>query len=477
MSQCSIVANKKQSSKLNIALQSPWAITEDGLKLVVAVASRDEFFAEVREEALAARSGRPLDNARNVQMRGSVAVVPIHGPLFKHSSMLTKVSATSSYDQLRSDLQTALEDPSVKSILMDIDSPGGEANGCGELANAISEIGKSKPVHAYVGGMGASAAYWIASAASTITCSDTAELGSIGVRMAMVDDRKAQEAEGMRTIDFVSSQSPFKVLDVDKDEDKARLQTRIDALADVFIGNVAKNRGVTASDVKSRFGRGDLLVGQSAVDAGLADRIGNLEETIERLNGANQMKSIVAAMGMSASATELEVVEAVNALKNANAKLLAVTECANVELAVSTVAAWKQNAESAIDLKAKLAKQEAEAKEREFSAVLEGAIKSALLPPSSDHKAHAYALSCKDNADAVGSLKKYLETLSPITKETASANPAVAEPATGTGTVSLTADELRVAKQMNISPELLAKNKLRRLSMNNEIKTADDSAE
>ena len=82
------------------------------------------------------------------------------------------------------------------------------------------------------------------------------------------------------TIEIVSSQSPHKRLDPATDEGRARLQSRIDSMAEVFIEAIARNRRTTAQEVKAHFGRGDVLMGAQAVQVGLADRVGSLEKLI-----------------------------------------------------------------------------------------------------------------------------------------------------------------------------------------------------
>jgi signal peptide peptidase SppA len=265
-------------------LTQPWAITAEGMELVLAVWSRGDLFAEAKERALQARDGAPLENARAVTMRDGVAVIPVYGPLFRHASMLTALSGATSYADVRKDLQRALDDPSVKAILLDVNSPGGEVDGCGELADAIYAARSVKSVEAYVGGMGASAAYWLGSAASRITCSESALLGSIGVRSAVVDTSESEKQQGVRTVEIISSQSPGKRDRPVDDAVVARAQQVVDDLAAVFIGAVARHRGVTTQAVEERFGQGGVMVGARAIAAGLADEVGNLESVIARLS-------------------------------------------------------------------------------------------------------------------------------------------------------------------------------------------------
>lgn len=106
-------------------------------------------------------------------------------------------------------------------------------------------------------------------------------LGSIGVRAAY----PARGDDG--SVEFISSQSPGKRLDLASDDGRARIQSRVDSLAEVFVEAVASGRGVTAQHVLERFGRGDVLVGSAAVAAGMADEIGTFEGVLSQLAGGS----------------------------------------------------------------------------------------------------------------------------------------------------------------------------------------------
>jgi ClpP class serine protease len=162
----------------------------------------------------------------------------------------------------------------VKSIILDIDSPGGEANGCSELADHIFEARGQKPIAAYIGGTGASAAYWIASACDRVFASDSAIIGSIGVQSALRSEKNEGE------IRFVSSQSPNKNRDPATEEGAREVQAVIDGLAEVFILKVARNRGVGRETVLEEFGQGSVFVGAEAQKRGLIDEITTLESVI-----------------------------------------------------------------------------------------------------------------------------------------------------------------------------------------------------
>jgi capsid assembly protease len=260
----------------DLALGQPWAIQPESLQQILAIAER----LGDGPEAVAAELGRPLENTRTVRTREGVAIVPVTGPIFRRANMFCQCSGATSVEVLGRDLRTAAANPDVKAILLEIDSPGGEANSIEELAGVIAELREKKPIHAYVGGLGASAAYWIASAAETITAGRTALLGSIGVVMGW---RRSEEDE----VTFVSSNAPNKRPDVDTEAGRAEVQRIVDELEDVFIGAVARNRGVARAVVLQDFGRGGLVMGPKAVRAGMADRTGTFEGLFRKLKSGS----------------------------------------------------------------------------------------------------------------------------------------------------------------------------------------------
>jgi len=255
----------------------PWAITETALHTILEVAAREN----EAPEAVAAKLGRQLQNSYNATERDGVAIIPVTGPLFRYANIFTAISGASSYELIARDFMSALENPQITSIILDIDSPGGEVNGVSELASMIFEARGTKPIIAYASGDAASGAYWIASAADEIVVSETSALGSIGV-VGIYRGKSAKESA--ETVEIVSSQSPHKRLDPMSDDGRAKLQTRIDSMADVFVSTIARNRSVTADHVLEHYGGGDVMIGAHAVNASLADRIGSLERLITELS-------------------------------------------------------------------------------------------------------------------------------------------------------------------------------------------------
>ena len=197
---------------------------------------------------------------------------------------MTRICGATSYELLAQDFNKALQDTKIKGIVLDVDSPDGEVNGCSEVVEMIYKARGIKPVIAYASGSCCSGAYWIASACDKIYAADTAILGSIGVVSIFEKD------DENKTIEIVSSQSPNKRPNVETDEGKAKIQAYIDELAEVFINKVALGRDISPKQVIENFGGGDVFVGQNAVRIGLADGVSSFEELVSSLNTHNLEK-------------------------------------------------------------------------------------------------------------------------------------------------------------------------------------------
>jgi signal peptide peptidase SppA len=230
---------------------------------------------------LVGQSYRDIRSAMGVKARGGkdapkatmtddgLAVISMIGPVTRYDDWCAWLFGGVSTDSLMDQLQAAIDDPSCRGILLYIDSPGGEAAAIHDLADMIYQAREKKPTVAYVDNLAASAAYWVATGANQIVMSPAAFVGSIGVVTTVWKDNSG------RSIEIVSSKSPRKRVDIGTDEGRAVIQSRIDDLADVFIGAVARHRGVEASTVESDFGQGDVLIGNKAVSAGMADAVGD----------------------------------------------------------------------------------------------------------------------------------------------------------------------------------------------------------
>lgn len=271
--------------------EQPWLIRENDLRGMVEIALRNKsdvmaalMKAEERRaelDALQTQPMSPMQGTYNAQMRNGVCVIECIGPVIRYASLFSAISGASSLQTMAMDFEAALADEQCKAILFHFDSPGGEVAGISEFTEQVFAARGRKPIWSYVGQDCCSAAYWIASATDRIVTASTGVLGSIGC-IAMVHDPKAMN-DGM--VEIVSSQSPNKRLDPNTKEGRTQLQNMVDALAEVFVKDVARNRGIERDAVVNDYGQGGVFVGADAVERGLADALGSFEGCITDLSG------------------------------------------------------------------------------------------------------------------------------------------------------------------------------------------------
>jgi signal peptide peptidase SppA len=216
---------------------------------------------------------------------GGVAIVPVLDTLVNRGAWLDSRSGMTSYEGIAAQIRDAGSDPDVRSILLDISSPGGEASGMAGLADLIRSVRQTKPVTALVNDMAASAAYGIASAANEIVISPTSMVGSIGVVMLHADRSGELAAQGVKpTLIFAGSHkvdgNPFEPL---SDAVRADLQASVDAHYQQFLEVVAAGRGNRLTADMARATEARTFIGAEAVALGLADRIASFDDVLSAL--------------------------------------------------------------------------------------------------------------------------------------------------------------------------------------------------
>ncbi|WP_456738550.1 S49 family peptidase [Bradyrhizobium sp. USDA 4471] len=214
-----------------------------------------------------------------------VAIIPVLGSLVNRGAWLGARSGMTSYEGIGFQLDQAAADPDVKSVLLDIDSPGGEAAGAFEAADKVRSVAKSKPVTAVVNGMAASAAYAIASAASQIISTPSGVSGSIGVVLMHADYSGHLQQKGIRpTLIHAGAHKvdghPYGPL---PESVRADLQAEVDQFYQLFVSGVAKGRKGRMTDKAIRSTEARTYIGQAALDAGLVDAIGSFETVLADL--------------------------------------------------------------------------------------------------------------------------------------------------------------------------------------------------
>ena len=269
-----------KKSKLNRILSSRLAIRKEDADVVASTTV--EFFDENGRGTGGKKPDGELAMVNNITMReDGIAVIHVDGALSYRSNWLAYFFDEDTYNSIEAAFDECLADESVKGIVFDINSPGGEVSGCADLADKIFNARGSKPygIVARTGGMMCSAAYWLGSSCEKVYTASNGTLGSIGVLCAFTNFSKSL----VETTVVVSDLSPNKAPDPSDPEGLKLIKDELNSLAEVFIDAVARNRGTTAEDVKQNFGQGGVFIGDKAVAANLADGVMSLDDVCEEM--------------------------------------------------------------------------------------------------------------------------------------------------------------------------------------------------
>lgn len=244
-----------------------WAIKPEALERLKAARIPEQMPSA---EAIAA-SGAP-----RTTRRGSTAVIPIRGIITKEPDIFTYLFGGTATTEVAKELRKAASDPSVSDIHLQVHSPGGFASGVGDLADEIRATRASKPIHAHVEDLGASAAYWLASQATTVSGTNHSDIGSIGVLAVAYDDSELYGNAGVKAHLVTTGGEkgrgggvhglPIEKVDLDV------IQKSVNAVNDSFVRAVAAGRKMSIADVKA-LNTGEVWRGAEAKKRGLIDQV------------------------------------------------------------------------------------------------------------------------------------------------------------------------------------------------------------
>lgn len=273
----------KYQHVLSMAYSTPWAILPERWAVIHDLLMFRASGGHLNAEEIQTRIGAA---ARPTQRTAeAVAVIPIHGVIIPRASMLAETSGAVSVERIQGMLREALNDRQVSSILLDIDSPGGAVTGIDELSAEIYRSRGTKPIRAIASPMAASAAYWLGTAADDLCVTPSGDVGSIGVFAAHEDMSRLMDRMGV-TVSLISAGkyktegNPYMPLG---DEARAAIQDRVSDYYGMFVDAVARNRGVTSTQVREGFGEGRMVGARRAVAERMADRIGTIDDLMREM--------------------------------------------------------------------------------------------------------------------------------------------------------------------------------------------------
>ena len=210
-----------------------------------------------------------------------LAIYSVRGPMLAEESWYTGFMNIPTYSGLRSVFAQMAGDEEVKQVYLSVSTPGGLVSGIADASQALDDLNKEKPVTVHTHGMLASAGVWLFSGANRIYASETAEIGSIGVKIDHFSYEKRLAEDGVKFTEIKSAEKkaiggPFKDL---SNNDEAHLKEKVLETAGLFKKRVYRSR----PNVDEAVFTGEMFKASTAMNYGLIDGVKTFKDVFKEL--------------------------------------------------------------------------------------------------------------------------------------------------------------------------------------------------
>lgn len=228
------------------------------------------------------------EQPQGLRVPDGVAVLDLYGVIGQRVGELERSSGVTDVGDFVRQIAEAEGREDVGGVLLRIDSPGGTVTGIPEAGKAVARVAQVKPVVAYTDGLMASAAYWIGSQADMIVATESAQVGSIGVYQAFLDNSRQHEMNGLKmelfkTGDFKGMGMPGLSL---TDKQRELIQSRVDEVYGWFVEAVTARRDIPVDAMQ-----GQTFRSIEAMDNDLIDTIGSEVDAMQEISALMRMKT------------------------------------------------------------------------------------------------------------------------------------------------------------------------------------------
>ena len=222
-----------------------------------------------------------ISSGRNYDVAQHIAIIPVKGVLVNGDA--DSWYGETSYSSIEDDVRAALGDPDVKGIALVVGSPGGEVSGLFDFAENLTGMQGDKPIWSILDDHAYSAAYAIAASTDRILVPKTGGVGSVGVITMHLDVSKMLDDMGLKVsiIQYGERKSDYSMFKPLSDGAKTRLQGHVDAIGEMFVEMVGRNRNLSKARVRAT--EAGLYMGAEGVEAGLADAVMSPQEAFSAL--------------------------------------------------------------------------------------------------------------------------------------------------------------------------------------------------
>jgi len=242
-----------------------------------------------------------------VRLVDGTAIIPVRGPIMKRASWLSRLYGAARTQAIEQLVTLAVDDKDVKQVVLSIDSPGGSVSGLSELGDALDVLRQRKKIVSHIDGLGASAAYYIASHTDKVYAERTALIGSIGTIMVMYDWSGMFQDAGIKPV--VIATGEFKSTGVMgteiTEEQQKELREIVEFYFAEFAAAVMKGRGLSKKQL-NELATGRVWDAPTARKLGLVDGITTLDALLAKgRSRSNKIKAEVQLAGITATVEEV----------------------------------------------------------------------------------------------------------------------------------------------------------------------------
>ncbi|MEN2283554.1 signal peptide peptidase SppA [Algoriphagus sp. SE2] len=272
-------------------------------KLMTGLAYEDEIHAKLREklgigeeEEILTINATKLNStvrSKNITSKNRIAVIIAEGDIVSGSA-----EGFISSDKFAKEIRKARKDKNIKAIVLRVNSPGGSVLASEVIWREMSEAKKAKPVYVSMGEVAASGGYYISTPADTIVAQPNTITGSIGIfglwfnAQELLNDKMGITTDVVETGELSDFMNPTREI---TDVERRIMQTSVEKGYETFISRVSDGRGMSPEAVKE-VASGRVWTGNQAIERGLVDILGGLDDTIElaaeRINAGDDYRVV-----------------------------------------------------------------------------------------------------------------------------------------------------------------------------------------
>jgi signal peptide peptidase SppA len=288
-----------------------WAILAGQSEKIVQMYNRQlEFYSKPpttaeQQQVMSAGALKMLEdgNIDNVpfgfEVKNGVGILNIEGVIIPKSDFFSMFfGGFAALDLLERDFRELITRDDVHAIVLNIDSPGGNAFGVQQFANTIFDSRNIKPIISVTSGMMASAAMWIGAAAHKVFITgDVTIIGSIGTVTSHVDISEFHKKIGIKMTEVAAGEFKREPSMLEPLSEKGRkvLQNQVNHANEAFVNDIAKFKSVRPSVVNKKMADGKTFIGSQAVNVGLVDGILKMESLMSSVSDKEGSGKLISA--------------------------------------------------------------------------------------------------------------------------------------------------------------------------------------